>query len=404
MKDFRNIDMKEVTRLTREGRLTQAMAVLRGDLKSAATGANQDRTTQASQALERASTQDNTARPSRSGKAFQPEFAPQQTILEALRGAIGSLGERGPLHGLEGLDFRRARRAPPPLPDGARFDQRVFSNEAGSRAYKLYTPGAHTEGPLPLVLMLHGCTQSPDDFAAGTRMNELAEEHGFFVAYPAQTKAANASKCWNWFSKTDQQRDLGEPSLIAGITREVMQSFPVDPGRVYVAGLSAGGAAAAIMGSAYPDLYAAVAVHSGLACGAAHDMASAFKAMRQGGKSIQRPARRPQARIVPTIVFHGDRDKTVSPINADQVIAQSGSACDLHTSVSRSASRDGIRYTRTSYADANGRSLLEKWELHGMGHAWSGGSTAGTYTEPRGPDASREIVRFFLQHRHVSFF
>jgi poly(hydroxyalkanoate) depolymerase family esterase len=228
-------------------------------------------------------------------------------------------------------------------------------------------------------------------------MNELAEEQTFLVAYPAQAPSANASRCWNWFSAGDQQRDRGEPSLIAGITREIMRDFPVEPGRVYVAGLSAGGAAAAIMGTTYADLYAAVGVHSGLACGAARDMQSAFAAMRQGAPAAA-SASRAGGQGLPTIVFHGDRDTTVHPVNGDQVISQSTVAAALRSSVSRGTAPGGIGYTRTVQADETGRAMLEHWVLHGAGHAWSGGSPAGSYTEPRGPDASREMVRFFLQH------
>jgi poly(hydroxyalkanoate) depolymerase family esterase len=244
--------------------------------------------------------------------------------------------------------------------------------------------------------MLHGCTQSPDDFAAGTRMNELAEEQIFLVAYPAQTQAANMSKCWNWFSSGDQQRGRGEPSLIAGITRQIMRDFPVAPGQVYVAGLSAGGAAAAVMAATYPDLYAAVGVHSGLACGAASDMPSAFAAMKQGGAlDAGRSCR--TGGPVRTIVFHGDRDTTVNPVNGDQVVAQGKAAADLTTTVSRGEAPGGIGYTRTVQADERGRPMLEQWVLHGAGHAWSGGSASGSYTEPRGPDASRAMIRFFLE-------
>jgi poly(hydroxyalkanoate) depolymerase family esterase len=232
-------------------------------------------------------------------------------------------------------------------------------------------------------------------------MNDLAEEQTFLVAYPAQAQSANVSRCWNWFSANDQQRDQGEPSLIAGITRQIMRDFPVEPGRVYIAGLSAGGAAAAIMGATYPDLYAAIGVHSGLACGAAVDMPSALVAMRQGGAAAA-PAWRQRVEsggAVPTIVFHGDRDTTVSPVNGDQVITQSKAAADLGTTVSRGETPGGISYTRTVHADESGRPVLEQWVVHGAGHAWSGGSAAGSYTEPRGPDASREMMRFFLQHQ-----
>ena len=230
-------------------------------------------------------------------------------------------------------------------------------------------------------------------------MNLLAEELGFLVAYPAQPKSSNPSKCWNWFRPGDQRRGQGEPALIAGIAQQIAKDYPIARSQFYVAGLSAGGAAAAIMGAAYPDIFAAVGVHSGLACGAASDIPSAFSAMRQGGSRANVYPRTGSSRPVPTIVFHGDRDTTVSPVNGDQVIAQAKAGTDLVRAVDRGQSPGGIKYTCVSEKDRSGRTLLEHWTLHGCGHAWSGGSTEGSYTEPRGPDASREMIRFFLQHR-----
>jgi poly(hydroxyalkanoate) depolymerase family esterase len=226
-------------------------------------------------------------------------------------------------------------------------------------------------------------------------MNLVAEEHSCLVVYPGQIQAANQSKCWNWFKTSDQRRDQGEPSLIAGITRQVMRDYRVDPKRVYVAGLSAGGAAAAIMGSTYPDLYAAVGVHSGLACGAAHDLQSALHAMKQGGSS--RPRKNP--RIIPTIVFHGDRDSTVNLRNGDQVLAGAGAgtAADVEISTEKGTAPGGRAYSRTLHRDRAGKIIFEHWGVHEAGHAWFGGSAAGSYTDARGPDASREMVRFFLQ-------
>jgi poly(hydroxyalkanoate) depolymerase family esterase len=304
---------------------------------------------------------------------------------------------------------------PAVVPTGGRFVERSYTNQTGTRSYKLYTPSGYIGQEVPLVVMLHGCTQSPNDIAAGTQMNRLAEENIFLVAYPAQAQGANMNKCWNWFKTSDQQRGRGEPSLVAGITRQVIDEYNVADGRVYVVGMSAGGAMAAIMAEAYPDLYAAVGIHSGLAPGAAHDMPSAFAAMHQGGPAIPRrvvPIATPtgeSARIVPAIVFHGDRDRTVHPRNADHLLEHycpaklTGSREEASGSTPRGTVRQGQvagghAYTRATYRDVGGRAIAERWTVHGLGHAWSGGSSSGSYTDPRGPDASAEMVRFFNEH------
>jgi poly(hydroxyalkanoate) depolymerase family esterase len=289
------------------------------------------------------------------------------------------------------------------VPEGGRFIEAVYTNPAGSRAYKIYIPSRYDGQALPLIVMLHGGTQTPDDFAAGTRMNLIAEEQTCLVVYPTQPSHANLAKCWNWFRTSDQQRDRGEPSLIAGITRQVMERYTVDAQRVYVGGLSAGAAAAAVMGATYPDLYAAIGVHSGLACGAADDLISAFAAMRQGASASHATvdALENKEPFVPTIVFHGDRDYIVHPRNADHVIACSQRASNWQRKEHRGRVPDGLAYTRTIHTDANGRAMLEQWCIHGAGHAWSGGNPAGSYTEPRGPDAAREMIRFFSEHAAV---
>lgn len=273
---------------------------------------------------------------------------------------------------LDGLG--RAAPAVKPMRSG------TFASEAGTRPYWLFVP-SHLPPKPALVVMLHGCTQSPKDFALGTRMNDLAEQKGFLVLYPEQVAAANAQRCWNWFNPADQLRGSGEPALIAGMTQTVLAEFDVDPQRVFAAGLSAGGAKAAILGATYPDLYAAIGVHSGLACGAAHDMTSAFMAMRQGRPGVGKLR-------VRTIVFHGDRDGTVNPANADALTAQlndPGAPQIEHGQVP-----GGLAYTRTLHG-----AMLEQWKVHGAGHAWCGGDSRGSFTEPRGPDASVEMLRFF---------
>ena len=260
---------------------------------------------------------------------------------------------------------------------------------AGSREYKLFIPPASFTEPLPLLLMLHGCTQNPDDFAAGTRMNEAALERGFYVLYPAQTQHANASRCWNWFKHNHQKRGRGEPALLAGMTRDIMSRYNIDPRRVYVAGLSAGGAMAAILGDAYTDLFAAVGVHSGLPTGSATNVQTALSVMQTG------PA--PSARMTPsrpTIVFHGDQDATVNPANGEQVALASAGV--IKPEIKKERSGNGRDYTQRIYKEADGRVVAEHWAVHGAGHAWSGGSARGSYTDAQGPDASGEMLRFFF--------
>jgi len=386
--------IREATRLTRAGQLVEATALLqrmlRGERAPDASSDTGDRIALAGPLIidVKANPVEETDRP--------PPSEPAPSAQPRLRRAsLNRNMERSGI-GLRGVMKRAPLSIPDIVPDGARFIESTYSSPAGSRAYRLFIPSRYREQPLPLVVMLHGCTQSPDDFAAGTRMNFLAEEQNCFVAYPAQPSRANQAKCWNWFRTADQQRGSGEPSLIAGITRQIMDDYSVDPKRVYVGGLSAGAAAASIMGATYNDLYAAIGIHSGLACGVATDLPSALVAMRQGGSghkaiSGDRPP-------VPTIVFHGDRDTTVHPNNGDQILEQSLGTMAPQKKVHRGQVPGGHAYTRTILSDARGRAMLEHWNIHGAGHAWSGGSPAGSYTDPRGPDATREMLRFFLEH------
>ncbi len=341
-------DIEEATRLTREGRLAEATALLRRALSGAPEPA-----------------------PAPMPAVKPSPFAPRRPRIFDVSPETGDA-----------------------TAEGARFLSLNCRTAAGTRDFRLFIPARPLPAPAPLVVLLHGCTQSPEDFAVGTRMNALAEEQGFLVAYPAQAQGANAQKCWNWFNAAEQRRDGTEASLIAAITRQVMRDHAIDPLRVCIAGLSAGGAAAAILGQAYPDLFAAVGVHSGLPVGAARDMPSAFAAMRQGA------AAPPARRLVPTIVFHADQDATVSPRNGDAVIAQQEAAASgLRLVEERGRQPGGHAWTRRQRQDASGRPVLEQWVVHGGGHAWSGGATAGSYTDPRGPDASRAMLAFFEHQR-----
>ena len=296
----------------------------------------------------------------------------------------------------------------------SRFAESSFTGATGTRLFKLFEPAGFT-GPLPMVVMLHGCTQDPDDFATGTRMNLLAQELGWFVLYPAQAPRSNANKCWNWFVPDDQRRGHGEPALIAGMTRHVMETHPVDADRVFVAGLSAGGAMAAILAREYPDLYAAAGIHSGLAAGSAHDVGSAFAAMKTGVARATLPPRWPGRPAVeadateganagaPVIVFHGDADPTVNVVNASLLLdAALGASGSWQATRQSGTSEQGRGYTRTTYRAENASgaapSRAEHWLVHGGGHAWFGGDKRGSYADAAGPDASREMLRFFAEH------
>ena len=369
--------MAEATRLTRTGRLAEATALIRrvlGGMEETAPSPH--------------------AAPA--GRLKGPgiidadyvtvgeEQAPQKAEPPRRRAGLGETLRDLAARASHVAKHRPARPAGPTeeIPPGASFAMETYADASGSRRYRLYVPAKRPEGALPLVVMLHGCTQTPEDFAAGTGMNRLAEEMGFLVAYPEQPAGANPNRCWNWFEPAHQRRGAGEPGLIAGIVGQVTRGHPVDPARVFVAGLSAGGAAAAVLGDAYPDLVRAVGVHSGLPAGAARDLPGAFAAMRQGGTGT--------ALRVPAIVFHGDQDTTVSPRNGEALLRGAGPAR------TETGTAGGRTYTRAVHTDRTGRVRAERWTVHGAGHAWSGGSRAGSYADPSGPDASREMMRFFL--------
>ena len=355
--------MTEALQLTRAGRLAEATALIQRGLGVGAAG---PRTAAAA--------------------ASRPSTARR-------RGASAN--------GLRRLTGTSSGAAAPVRAPGGELLHLTYRGAAGSRTYDLYVPVSYAGTPVPLVVVLHGGTQDAADIAAATRMNDLADRHGFLVAYPEQPTSANNGRYWNWFRPGDQGRGGGEPAILAGITEAVMRSHAVDPAKVFIAGFSAGGAMAAVMAATYPDVYAAVGVHSGLAYGLAHDVASAFGAMQNGGSPSA------AAGDIPLIVFHGDRDSTVSPINAETLIASrvavtrdgGGPDAEVRATTATAGGDDGRRrYTRSVFSDGADRVVAEQWTVHGGAHAWSGGSPTGSYTDATGPDASAEMLRFFLEH------
>jgi poly(hydroxyalkanoate) depolymerase family esterase len=308
--------------------------------------------------------------------------------------------------GMAGLKLIKPRQAAaskaiaPRIPDGAQYLTRNHICAAGSRSYQIYLPAGRP--PEGLVLMLHGCAQTPDDFAVGTRINALAEKHGLAIAYPAQTRGHNRASCWNWFKPAHQSRGFGEPAILASLTRKLMREFSLDRDAVFVAGLSAGGAMAAILADVYPDIFSAAGIHSGMPRGAARGVVSAISAMRKGSVSAgMMPTIAPGSLPVRRIVFQGDADRTVHPSNAATIVAAAVGTDAVPSRIGKRTVR-GRGYARSDYAGPDGGVLLELWMIEGSGHAWSGGRKAGSFTDSKGPDASVQMIRFFLADRLAS--
>jgi len=346
---------------------------------------------------------------------LNPKTGVMKSVTRSIEKTLASVGlaqRRRSDSGLAAAALRKGGPAPTLVPgaaargsdtatDTGQFLSLSYANAQARRRYKLYIPSSKGREPAPLVVMLHGCKQTPDDFAAGTRMNELAEREGFLVAYPAQTARDNGANCWNWFDAKQQNRDGIEPALLAGMVRDIGKSHALDPSRIFVAGLSAGASMAVILGATYPELFAGVAAHSGLPMGAAHDVISAFSAMQGAGDS---PSSDTPRLPVPTIVFHGDADQTVARSNGAGIIDQAlqgyaESDLPLRKLQRLTGAVGGRKFTTTGYANAGGRNRVEEWVVHGGAHAWFGGSADGSYTDESGPNASAEIVRFFLSQK-----
>jgi poly(hydroxyalkanoate) depolymerase family esterase len=396
MNEFFSAAMRKATQLTREHNLLEATKVIQRALSGQTAPENPAR--EGGPLLElQAEPAPNPGVHQQAAENVEPNVArkkrPLGEVLENLRKFAHDFPQKLPNNLAAPLAKLRGRAPSVPVPDGASWLMRSFACEAGTRDYKLYIPSRKGEGKRPLIVMLHGCTQNADDFAVGAGMNRLAEEQGCVVAYPNQVIKANHMNCWNWFDPKDQSRDRGEPRIIAGITRAVIAELNIDPGRVYVAGISAGAAMAEVMGVTYPELYAATGVHSGVAYGAATDAASAFAAMSGANQGRARGKGRKAG--VRTIIFHGTSDRVVHPSNGEAIL-DDFRASHAGAETQSDGVAGGRAFKRTVIADSSGVPQVERWAVEGLGHAWSGGSPEGTYTDPQGPDASREMLRFFL--------
>jgi poly(hydroxyalkanoate) depolymerase family esterase len=310
----------------------------------------------------------------------------------------------------------------PQLAHASEWVSGTASTSTGSRNYRLWVPsGLEKQNPVPLVMMLHGCMQKPEDLATISGMNEIADRNGFLAVYPEQTIEANPLRCWNWFDPKHQSRDSGEPALLAAVVKQVQTTNSVDANRIYVVGISAGAAMAVVMGVTYPDLFNGIGVCAGLEFKAGTNAETGLAAMKQGGpdprqqgivafNAIAENLRGKSKRRMPLIVFQGDADPYVNPLNAEQLITQwaktndyledardNDSVKNQPASKTEGSVPGGHEFTKSVYNDRAGRLLLEKWMVKGLSHAWSGSPTAGPFADPKGPNASLEMWRFFAE-------
>jgi poly(hydroxyalkanoate) depolymerase family esterase len=344
-------------------------------------------------------------------------YASNRAVIERAGAAPGDLPSA----------FRAQDHATRVLPGGAlagrvskepgALEELTITAAGRTRRALVHPPtGVPAQTAVPLVCMLHGCTQDAASFAVATQMNEAADRHGFVAVYPQQERGDNQQRCWNWFLPEHQARGAGEPASIAAVIRQVAGTttpWTIDSRRIFVAGLSAGGAMAAILAATHPDLFAAIAVHSGLAYRSATSLNGAFTAMARGGEDAIRLGRAAHAtmgrlaRPVPSIVVHGLDDRTVAPVNAEQVLQQSMTANRLAaprigqfdfsrpSATERGEVDGGHAYVRSRWMDPRGALMHELLSVDGLGHAWSGGAPHASYADARGPDATEAIWRFF---------
>ncbi|MGE3287759.1 MAG: PHB depolymerase family esterase [Pseudonocardia sp.] len=306
------------------------------------------------------------------------------------------------------MPHRRRPARPAAAHRPGRWLRDVHAGPAGRRVFDVYVPAGRRRGRLPVVLLLHGCLQTADEFAHASRFPQVADRNGVLLVVAHQERYHQPRRCWRWYEAAHQERDAGEPGILAGIVAQVLderERWRADPARVYVAGISAGGAMALILAAAYPDVFAAAGVHSAPPYRAATRLTEALTAMAGRG-SVPHPAA--GDRMAPVVCLQGSEDTVVRPANGDRVIEQwlahraaadHGATRTVRSRRFRGRTADGTRYAVRRWYTARGRVSLEYWSVQGLEHAWSGGQPGGSFADPRGPRAATVMWRFFRRHR-----